>query len=116
MVIDDERMILTSVRRMLGKEHEVSGFESAGPALERLRSGAVYDVILCDLMMPGISGMEFRRLLGELDSALLPRLVFMSGGAFTPDIRTFADAAGAALVDKPFDNATLRSVVNRLLK
>jgi signal transduction histidine kinase len=115
LVIDDEPMINVILRRMLGRDHEVSAATSVREALERIRSGQRFDVILCDLMMPEMTGMDLHAELSRSDPPLAARLVFMTGGAFTPVAREFLDRVSNAHVEKPFEQAKLRGLVQRLV-
>jgi PAS domain S-box-containing protein len=111
LVIDDEPLIAVAVRRMLS-DHDVVTVGRAEDALARLRSGERYDVILCDLMMPQVTGMDlYDQLAAELPE-LLQRVVFMTGGAFTVRARQFLDAVANARIEKPFDVQQLRSMVD----
>jgi PAS domain S-box-containing protein len=112
LVVDDERMIGTVVRRMLGKEHEVVVTTSAEEALGHIGSGERFDLILCDLMMPVLTGMDFYHRLSEMDSAQAARVVFLTGGAFTPKARAFLDEVENARLEKPFDVYRLRTLVH----
>ncbi len=112
LVIDDEPMIASVVTRSLRAEHDVITTTRAVEALERLRSGESFDVILCDLMMPEMSGIEFHAELAELDHELAEEVIFVTGGAFTPGAREFLDRIPNDRLTKPFDVATLRALVN----
>jgi CheY-like chemotaxis protein/anti-sigma regulatory factor (Ser/Thr protein kinase) len=112
LVIDDERLMVSSICRVLGGRHEVTGLERAGDALDLLREGRCFDVILCDLMMPQMTGMDFyagARGLGRGDEG---RVVFMTGGTFTERARCFLDAVPNPVLEKPFDPAALLSLVD----
>ncbi|MBI1947542.1 MAG: response regulator [Deltaproteobacteria bacterium] len=112
LVIDDEPMIGQAVRRILAKEHEVVVTTDARVALDRVRAREAFDVILCDLMMPQMTGMELHGELRKLDPALADRIVFLTGGAFTPAARAFLDEVPNQRVEKPFDAQHLRALVN----
>jgi CheY-like chemotaxis protein/anti-sigma regulatory factor (Ser/Thr protein kinase) len=115
LVIDDEPIIIKALERLLVTEHDVTLASAAGDARDRILSGDRYDVILCDLMMPQMTGMdlhaEFLRVAPEQAS----RMVFMTGGAFTPGSRAFLDDVPNPCIDKPFDTQHLRSIVNDLV-
>ncbi len=113
LVVDDENLVAMSVKRIL-KLHDVHTLNSAKEALARCVAGESYDVILCDLMMPDMTGMELHRELLRVCPELAKRMIFMSGGAFTPEAREFLAAMGTH-VDKPFDAADLRALVQRYL-
>ncbi len=105
LVIDDEPAVVRSVERLLGDSHEVTGVQSARVALDRFDGGESYDLILCDLRMPDMSGIELARHLDERHRPLRPRLVFMTG-----DIGE-AGMSGAHSV--PVDPTTIAPVLEK---
>jgi PAS domain S-box-containing protein len=116
LLIDDEPTILTSLRRALSREHEVTAARSGSEALTLLRQGERFDVIVCDLMMPDVTGMEVHAALLILAPEQAERMVFISGGAFTPQARSFLETTTNECLDKPLDNTQLRAVVRRFVK
>ena len=112
LVIDDEPMIVTLLRRTLGTEHEVITTIHAREALERVRSGEEFDLIFCDLLMPQITGMEIYAEIEQHRPDYLQRMIFMTGGAFTPASRAFLQSTTNAHVEKPFDVQKVRALVN----
>ncbi len=108
-VVDDDPLVARSIARIF-RHDEVEVFTDAPKALRKLREGANPDVILCDLMMPSMSGAKFYQALRELDPALGRRLVVVTGGAFSEESRAFA-RSGVPLVRKPVDVAELRAAV-----
>ena len=84
LIVDDEVVFANSLRRMLSREHDVTVANSGRAALELLRAGERFDVILCDLMMPEITGMDVHAQLLQLSPEQADRMIFMTGGAFTP--------------------------------
>ncbi len=113
MIVDDDVMVSSALRRTLAREHDVEVVTSSRQALELLRGpkGAEVDVVLCDLMMPDLTGMELHADLVTSAPAVAQRMVFVTGGAFTPAARTFMDTVQNARVDKPFDPQQLREQV-----
>jgi CheY-like chemotaxis protein len=113
LVVDDEPMVSGAIRRTLAREHDVDVLVSAKQALERLRSpeGARYDVVLCDLMMPELTGMEVHAALEDSVPQVAERMVFITGGAFTPAARSFLERVLNPRVEKPFEPEELREVV-----
>ena len=110
-----DEMVSHVVRRALMPEHSVQIVNSAEAALKLFRRGDRFDVVLCDLMMPQITGMELFRMLQALDPNQAARVVFMTGGAFTPSARVFLDSVPNGRLEKPFEIAALRALVNQLL-
>ena len=80
-------------------------------ALERLAAGARWDVILCDLMMPGLSGMDVYAESLRCAPDAASRMLFMTAGTFTPRARAFVESVGDRCFDKPIDGARLRDIV-----
>jgi PAS domain S-box-containing protein len=114
LVIDDEALIGSTIRRLLGA-HEVVTLTDPHEALTRLESGETFDLVLCDLMMPGLSGMELHATLATSHPELARRLVFMTGGAFTDRSRQFLERVGGPQLSKPFTPQELRDLVRSWL-
>jgi len=110
LVIDDEAMIGVAIRRLLARDHDVTAVTRAMEAVERIRSGERYDVIVCDLMMPQMTGMELHAELTGLGQA--DKIIFLTGGAFTPAARHFLDRVPNQWIEKPFDAQLLRALIN----
>lgn len=115
LVVDDDPLMTNVALRALAPQHEVAVENEGVRALERIAAGERYDVILCDLMMPRMSGMEVYQRLRAEDPAQAERVVFVTAGAFTPAARAFLDELANVRLDKPFDAADLRKVVDERL-
>ncbi len=116
LLVDDEPKIAQVVEQMLSPEHTVELADHAADALERVRSGRRYDLILCDLMMPTMTGMDLHARLSEEVPAQAERMLFLTGGAFTPAAQAFSDKYRERIVPKPFSFDELRRVVNQHIK
>ncbi len=116
LVIDDEPMILGALRRSLSGEYNVTCVGDGRKALDRLRAGERYELILCDLMMPEMTGMDLFAELERLAPEQAARMVFVSGGAFTPRAREFLERVPNARVEKPIDLSNLRQLLRNLAK
>lgn len=115
LVIDDEPIVGTALKRVMGKENEVITETSARKALERIRAGEHVDLILCDLMMPDMTGVDFYNELNAFAPERAADIVFMTGGAFTPKARNFLDTVPNERLEKPFDMVTLKNLVQEHL-
>jgi len=115
LIIDDEPLLGAAVRRMLAAEHDTDIVTAASEALARIARGDRFDVILCDLMMPQMTGMDFYEALTRAAPEQVMRLVFMTGGAFTPASREFLDRVPNARIEKPFEVQNLRLMVHGIL-
>ncbi|HVY36843.1 MAG TPA: ATP-binding protein [Polyangia bacterium] len=114
LVVDDEAMILGALRRSLGTDYNVTCVGDGRRALERIKSGERFDVILCDLMMPELTGMDLHAELERIAPDQAGRMVFVSGGAFTPRAREFLERVPNARVEKPIDFQNLRVLLRNL--
>ncbi len=114
LVVDDELPVAAMLSKLLAVEHEVCISTSAREALELMLGPEPFDVVLCDLLMPGMSGMDLHRQLAELRPGLEERFVFMTGGAFTPRATEFLARVGNQRLEKPFDLAQVRRMVRKL--
>ncbi|NOQ82849.1 MAG: response regulator [Myxococcales bacterium] len=110
IVVDDEPLVGRSIRRAL-RGHEVEVFTSGQEAIARLCSGAPFDVVFCDLMMPQVSGMEVFRQVCEQCPDVASRFVFMTGGAFTQPAREFLERTPVLCLEKPFELRQIRDLV-----
>jgi CheY-like chemotaxis protein len=97
-------------------DHEVAVSENGRHALNRLNAGERFDVILCDLMMPELMGMELHAEMKAVAPDQVERMIFVTGGAFTPSGKAFLDAVPNARIEKPFDPATVRALVRALVR
>ena len=80
-----------------------------------MRTGAPFDVLLCDLMMPGITGMELYDLIGKEAPGVQPKMIFMTGGAFTEGARAFLGGSSNLRLQKPFTAAELERAIQQVL-
>jgi CheY-like chemotaxis protein len=81
---------------------------SGREALALLEAGHPFDLVLCDLMMPGMSGMELYRTVVEKVPDVAELFVFLTGGAFTLEAEAFLTSTRVERIIKPFDSAALR--------
>lgn len=115
LVIDDEPAVGRTIQRLLGSLHEVTAVTTGKQALDLFAQGEVYDVILCDLTMPELSGMDVYAEVTVQHRELAPHFVFMTGGTFTARSHEFLDGVPNQHIDKPFDLETMRNLVRSRL-
>jgi PAS domain S-box-containing protein len=115
LVVDDDPGIRNSFERMLGAEHEVVCAGSGAEARALLEAGARFDVIFCDLMMPSVTGMDLHAWIAEHDPVLAARMVFISGGAFTPRAREFLGRVPNVRLEKPLEAEVVLGVASVLI-
>jgi CheY-like chemotaxis protein len=115
LVVDDEPLIGKSVQRMFAREHEVLAFTDPREALARLLAGEGFDLVLCDVMMPELSGMDLLRELDRRRPGASEALVFITGGAFGSGTQEFLDRCGHPHLLKPFEVEALREMLRERL-
>jgi PAS domain S-box-containing protein len=115
VLIDDEAPLLGVLERFLQREVAVKAFGDSREALAYLRDATDVSLVLCDLMMPHLTGMKLFREIERHRPDLAPRFVFMSGGTTREEVRAFITSVDNERLDKPFELHTLRSLVRRIL-
>jgi signal transduction histidine kinase/ActR/RegA family two-component response regulator len=116
LIVDDDVLVARTLARQLrGNEVEIVG--SGRQALARLReAGAEFDLVLCDLMMPDMTGMELYAEIRAHDPQLAARFLFISGGGITERSRRFLEEHAERVLAKPIDSAELAIVLNRFMR
>jgi len=109
LLIDDETQLLTMLHRALERQFEVVQAHSGQDALDILARDVNFDLLLCDLMMPEVSGVELFETLCERHPQLVTRIVFATGGTVAKDFRELAEDNGVEILRKPFDITELRA-------
>jgi PAS domain S-box-containing protein len=115
LVIDDEPMIRALVTRMLSRRFRVTSVDGVRAALAALNEASDFEIILCDLMMPGESGMDFFGVVRRLYPDLVERVAFITGGAVTPDTSKFLETASRPVLNKPFNAEALGAFVQQVV-
>jgi PAS domain S-box-containing protein len=116
LIVDDEPAVANSVRRLLTKEHDVTVFTDPREALAAMRATPAVDLILCDLMMPHLSGQDLYRQAGLIGADLQERFVFITGGATNPEVRAFLEQVSNERLEKPFSAENLLRMARRYAK
>ena len=112
LVVDDDAMVARAIQRSLADSHELTTVTSGADALARIRGGVRYDVIICDLMMPEMTGMELHAELLRAAPDQARAIIFLTGGAFTAGAQEFLDNVENQRIEKPFESAYLAAVID----
>lgn len=116
LVIDDDPIVAKVLSRLLSASHDVDILHDATGAFETPDLLPSYDVILCDLMMPTMSGEAFYQRLLDEHPRLAVRVAFVTGGAVTDSVAQFEDGMsklGRVLL-KPVGREQLLEAVARI--
>ncbi len=114
LVVEDEESLGRALLRFL-RGYEVVYCRSVKEAIDRVRAGEHFDVVISDMMMPGGTGKDLYEVLLALSPELAGRTVFMTGGATTPETMAFVAQHSEKVMAKPLDLANLRRRVDALL-
>jgi len=115
LIVEDEVNVLDILQRALMR----NGYSTVGAlngieALKQLEEQK-FDLVMCDMRMPGMGGIEFYQEIEKQYPWLVGRFIFMSGDAVSEGNQRFLKIAGASLLYKPFELDTLMDVVNNKL-
>ena len=113
LVIDDEPNILKSLMRILDDNYAVTTALGGGAGLKLLKNGDQFDLIISDLSMPEINGIELYNQIAILFPGLEKNIIFMTGFAYTEDIKTFLQNVNPPILEKPFIAENLFSLINK---
>jgi signal transduction histidine kinase len=111
LAVDDEALLLKAYRRMLISHHDIETTLGAKEALRIFGQDRNFDVVLCDLQMPGMSGSELFETVKQRWPELAQRFIFITGGACSPEARLFLESPGLASIHKPFQVAELLELI-----
>lgn len=111
LVVDDEPLVRAAIARILERDHEVVGAGNGAEALETIAEDDGFDLVICDLTMPVMDGIEFFQQLQASGSVLAERTVFATGGPYSGRAKDFVRANRALVLDKPFSRDQLRGLV-----
>ena len=114
LVIDDEPVVARAMRRML-QEHDVSIVLDAHHALELLEQGDTFDVLICDLMMPDISGVDLYVQVCDRWPELKNRFLFITGGAVTPKAQELLQQSDVRCLHKPVRPEELQAMIDSIV-
>jgi PAS domain S-box-containing protein len=116
LIVDDEAVLVKLFVRALEAEHDVTGVTLAREALARVSAGERYDVILCDLMMPEMTGLQLHSALEKVAPEMARKMVFLTGGVFTQTMRAAVAALTNKRLDKPLAPSRLLTLVRELVE
>ena len=110
LVVDDEPYVASAARRLLARAHEVQVAHNGQTALAMLERD-IFDAVLCDIMMPHMSGLELHAQLTAKRPDLARRMVFLTGGVFDGRAEQFLRDNARWCMGKPFDPRALLALV-----
>ncbi len=114
LIVDDETALAMALKKVLEREHHVTAVTTGRAALDLLLGSGCFDVVICDVLMPGISGIDLYRELASQRPAIAGRIIFMSGASSMPRVAEFFGTISNERIDKPVDLAHLRLLIRQI--
>ncbi len=114
LVVDDEPRVCEAVARLLRGSERVRSLSQSRAALDLIRNGARFDVILCDVMMPEMTGVQLHAAVEAIAPEQACRFAFMTGGVFSHEARRLLAASGRPVLEKPFDRDELLACLREI--
>jgi len=116
LLIDNEPSFVSALARLLRRDGSTVDTAADGHAALTQLQAHRYDVVLCDLHMPGLEGAEFYDILSHQHAYLRQRVLFLTGDTLGAASTAFLEQCGQPWVYKPYDAATIRSAIQRMLQ
>ena len=116
MLIDDDEELLDVLKEIFSVYYECKSFLDANEALAEIRSGVSYDCMVCDLMMPKMSGIEFYAAVRNSQPTWLSRILFMTGGSDSKQMNEFLNRPEINYCEKPIQVKAILILVNDLIQ
>ena len=113
LVVEDDPMVARAIARILEGAHQVEMVPSGRAALDLLAGDRAFHVILVDMLMADVAGPELYAELERTAPDLAGRVIFMTGGAFTPAARRFLEEVDRPILTKPFGPGELEELLAR---
>ncbi|HEX7840820.1 MAG TPA: ATP-binding protein [Kofleriaceae bacterium] len=115
MIVDDEPRVAQALERMLHGEYDLILMSCGAKALEHITAGARFDAIITDVMMPNMTGIELFDRLEAMVPDQAARVIFLTGGVFTPQTQVRLEDSGTPQLQKPVTAEELRECVAKLI-
>jgi CheY-like chemotaxis protein len=114
LVVDDEDSICALVQKSLAGEFDVTAVYDGREALDLIEGGARFDLIISDVMMPRMNGVELYRALLEQCGEQAKHFVFFTASMLPPDVEAYLATVPGAVLRKPISVGVLRQFVRAL--
>jgi two-component system cell cycle sensor histidine kinase/response regulator CckA len=111
LIVEDEPALALALERALDDSYDALVAPGGREALGLLTRDAAFDAVLCDVMMPGMGGVELYEAVRASVPQLADRFVFMTGGTQAVRIRDFLADSQRPWLEKPFDVRELKELL-----
>jgi PAS domain S-box-containing protein len=114
LIVDDEPLIVRALGERIAHCATVVGETTPERALARIVAEPPFDAIVCDVMMPGMTGVDLHERVARDRPGMEARFVFITGGTYTARTRDYLERIPNARLTKPFDVARLIAEIERV--
>ncbi len=114
LVVDNEIALAVALKKVLDEDHDVTAVTTAEQALNLLLDGSPFDAIVCDVLMPGTSGIDLFKQLQERRADVARRIIFMTGASSMARVTEFFRTVDNVCIDKPVDVPRLRRLIREM--
>ncbi len=111
LIVDDDKRVALSLALLLRGDHDVEASVEPRAVAARILAGERFDVIVCDLSMPEMTGMDLYAAIAEKAPEQAERFVFVTGGALTPAAETFVHRVQNTVLEKPYNLKALNAAL-----
>jgi two-component system cell cycle sensor histidine kinase/response regulator CckA len=115
LVVDDEPLVRSALRRVLGGQHAITCPKTFAEALALIAGGMRFDLILCDIMAPGPAGRALYDEILRRDAEQARRMIFLTDGTLSSQMADFLASVPNRRIGQPCDARELRGLVNKML-
>ncbi|HEY6459947.1 MAG TPA: response regulator [Polyangiaceae bacterium] len=116
LLIDDDSRFGHTIQEVLSERHEVVVASNALDALALLFGGERFDVVLCDVRMPEVDGIEFHRRLRAALPREAARVVFVTSDPEGSDVLAYFKHLPNLVLAKPIQLAEVESLIHRSIR
>jgi CheY-like chemotaxis protein len=117
LVVDDESSVRYVLERVLKHlNYSVDTIADAKTALEKIAAGENYDVILTDIRMPGMNGIEMYSYILEKAPSMANKTIFVTGDVMGTDVREFLVRYNLPYLSKPFHVKAVKDKIDDVLR
>jgi DNA-binding NtrC family response regulator len=116
LIIDDDIDLLETLDQLISDTYDTKAVSDAREALKLLLIGENFQVIMCDLMMPHMGGVEFYQQIQLERPDLCSRILFLSGGSFTQKTTEFLKTPGIQSCEKPIQVELLLERMEKIIE
>ena len=116
LIIEDEPGFLRLLHAVLERMGIESDGTNNGPAAFQMLQKRDYDIIISDIDMPDVNGMEVNKYIDKYFPHLINRIIFATGNSFNGNYRNFFQSIQCPVLFKPFELDELRSAVQLIVE